>query len=447
MTSSGLLTMSRKELDRAEWMLRVHERRMTQAQAAERLGHSVRQVERLYRVYRADGAAALVSKKRGRPSARRLPDTLRAEVVRLVREKYGDFGPTLAREKLAEVHGLVVSVETLRQWMIGDGVWLPRDRKLPRAHQPRARRSCLGELVQIDGCDHEWFEDRAPRCVLLVFVDDATSRLMQLRFVQSESTFDYFETTRSYLAKHGRPVAFYSDKHSVFRTTAKEPRAGDGGTQFARAMSELNIDILCANSPQAAGRVERAHQTLQDRLVKELRLRGIASIDAGNAFLPEFAADYDARFARLPANPHDAHRPLRPDDDLEEIFRWKEQRRLTTNLTIHYRRSLYLVEDTLAARAAAGKQVDVHEREDGTVLIRYGSQKLEATAVRKEGHVSQQDVESNKYLAHILDQLRHEQLARDEETLRSGTATLRQKHRLRLDMLRRRGTAAPSSES
>jgi transposase len=440
MDSPGLLTMSRKELDRAEWMLRVHERRMTQAQAAERLGLSVRQVERLYRAYKAGGAVGLVSKKRGRPSSRRLPDALRAVAVRLVREKYGDFGPTLAREKLAEMHGLVVSVETLRQWLIADGVWLPRDRKLPRPHPPRARRPCLGELVQIDGCNHEWFEARAPRCVLLVFVDDATSRLMQLRFVQSESTFDYFDATRSYLAKHGRPVAFYSDKHSVFRATAKEPRGGDGGTQFSRAMSELNIDILCANSPQAKGRVERAHQTLQDRLVKELRLRGIGSIDAGNAFLPQFAADYDARFARLPANPQDAHRPLRPYDDLQEIFRWKEQRKLTTNLTIHYRRSLYLVEDTLVARAAAGKQVDVHECDDGTVLIRCSGEKLQATAVRKAGGVSQQDVESNKYLARILDHVRHEQLARDQETLRTGKATLRQKNRLRLDMLRRGGS-------
>jgi hypothetical protein len=224
MTSPGFLTMSRKELDRAEWMLRVHEHRMTQVQAAERL--SVRQVERLYHAYKAEGAAGLVSKKRGRPSVRRLPDALRAGVVRLVREKYGDFGPTLAREKLAEVHGLVVSVETLRQWMMVEGIWLPRSRRLSRAHQPRARRPCLGELVQIDGCNHEWFEARGPRCVLLVFVDDATSRLMQLLFVQSESTFDYFDATRSYLAKHGRPVAFYSDKHCIFRVAAKQPHGG-----------------------------------------------------------------------------------------------------------------------------------------------------------------------------------------------------------------------------
>jgi hypothetical protein len=272
---------------------------------------------------------------------------------------------------------------------------------------------------------------------LLVFVDDATSRLMQLRFVQSESTFDYFNATRSYIERYGRPVAFYSDKHSIFRVNAKQRTGGDGTTQFARAMSELNIDILCANSPQAKGRVERAHLTLQDRLVKELRLRGISSIEGANPFLAEFAADYDARFARPAANAHDAHRPLRPEDSLDEIFQWKEQRKLTTNLTLHYRRSLYLIKDTTAARSAAGKFVDVHERDDGSVVIRYRGEVLDATAVRKAGHVSQQDIESNKYLARVLTQIRDAQLVRDEEALRSSKMTSRQKERLRADIARR----------
>src|SRR6185436_12283760 len=195
----ALLTMSQQEIDRAEWMLRVRERRATQAQVAERLGLSVRQVERLYRAYRAGGAAALVSKKRGRPSGRRLPDTLRADALSLVRAHYSDFRPTFAHEKLTEVHGLRLSVETLRQWMVADGLWMARAGRRAKPHPPRHRRSCLGELVQIDGCDHEWFEERAPRCTLLVFVDDATGRLMHLRFAACESTFDYFEATRRYL--------------------------------------------------------------------------------------------------------------------------------------------------------------------------------------------------------------------------------------------------------
>jgi hypothetical protein len=175
---------------------------------------------------------------------------------------------------------------------------------------------------------------------------------MQLRFAEVESTFEYFEAARGYLAKHGRPVAFYSDKASVFRVNAKEPKGGDGTTQFARAMGELNIDILCANIPQAKGRVERAHQTLQDGLVKELRLHGISTMTAANAFVEIYMADYNRRFAQPPALPQDAHRPLRPRDDLDEILRWREQRKLTNNLAIHYKRMLFVVEETPAALAA-----------------------------------------------------------------------------------------------
>jgi hypothetical protein len=231
----------------------------------------------------------LVSKKRGRPSARRLSEDVRTALVALLQARYADFGPTLALEKLTEQHGARLSRETLRKWMMAAGLWLPRAQRRQRPHPPRYRRPCLGELVQIDGCDHEWFEARWPRCVLLVFVDDATSRIMQLRFVASESTFDYFAAVRRYIKEHGKPVAFYSDKASIFRVNARAPRCGPNATQFARAMGELNVDVLCANSPQAKGRVERAHQTLQDRLVKELRLRGIDNPDDANRFGPELS--------------------------------------------------------------------------------------------------------------------------------------------------------------
>jgi hypothetical protein len=184
-----------------------------------------------------------------------------------------DFGPTLAAEKLAAVHGCTISRETLRGWMIAAGLWIDRRHRLPSPHQPRRRRDCCGELVQIDGSEHAWFEDRAEKCTLLAFIDDATSRLMHLRFVASESAFDYFRATRGYLETHGKPIAFYSDKHSIFRVNAKDAAGGDGATQFGRALRELNVDILCANSPQAKGRVERAFGTLQDRLVKSLPSR------------------------------------------------------------------------------------------------------------------------------------------------------------------------------
>ena len=293
MDDTGCLTMSAKELNRLEILGRVLERRLTQTQAAQQLGLSVRQVERLCRKLRVEGPRGLVSQKRGRVSNRRLPSELRERTLLLVQSCYSDFGPTLAAEKLRECHGVIVSVETLRRWMIDAEFWLPRSQRGRRVHQPRHRRSCVGELIQIDGCDHAWFEDRSPKCTLLVYVDDATSRLMELRFVASESTFDYFAATRSYLERHGKPVTFYSDQATVFRATASEARKEGGSAQFGRALSELNIDIVCANTPQAKGRVERAHLTLQDRLVKELRLRGISTPEAANAYAPEFMAAYN----------------------------------------------------------------------------------------------------------------------------------------------------------
>src|SRR6266404_4882453 len=205
---TGHVTMSVKELDRVQLMTRLAERRLTQRRAAELSGLTERHVRRLYRAFKRDGAAALVSRQRGRPSPRQLPAATRERALELVCERYADFGPTLAHQKLTEAHGLALSVETLRQWMIAAEVWLPRSQRLRRSYPPRERRACRGELVQIDGCEHAWFEDRGPVCTLLVYVDDATSSLMELRFAESESTFDYFAATRSYLAGHGKPVAF-----------------------------------------------------------------------------------------------------------------------------------------------------------------------------------------------------------------------------------------------
>jgi hypothetical protein len=229
----------------------------------------------------------------------------------LIAKRYPDFGPTFACEKLREAQGFDLSVATVRRLMTAAGFWIPRKLRPPKVHQPRNRRSCLGELVQIDGSDHRWFEERGPSCTLLVFIDDATSRLMTLHFTQIESTFSYFEAMEHYLSAHGKPVALYSDKFSVYRVNAnnyEEKTFGKGITQFGRACFELNIDTWCANSSQAKGRVERANLTLQDRLVKELRLREIDSKEAANAYAPSFIADYNARFAKPPRSAHDAHR-------------------------------------------------------------------------------------------------------------------------------------------
>ena len=329
-----------KEVDRLGVIEEVARKRLRQRGAAERLGLSVRQVKRLLRRYRELGARGLISGHRGRKANNAIAPEVREEMLGLVRERYEDFSPTLAAEKLREVHGYRVSAETVRKWMIEQGLWRSRKRGGMRVHPSRPRRAALGELVQIDGSPHKWFEDRGPYCTLIVFIDDATSRLMALCFAEAETTEAYMRTLRGYLDTHGRPVAIYSDKHSIFRVNQKD-REGDP-TQFTRALLTLDIQPIHANTPQAKGRVERANATLQDRLVKELRLRGIHSIDQANAFLPEFLADYNARFSVSPHNPHDAHRPVLHDRaSVDLILSLHSTRRLSRNLTLRYRNREY----------------------------------------------------------------------------------------------------------
>jgi transposase len=272
-----VVAMSHGELSRYDTLRRFERGELRIEDAAMLLGVSRRQVYRLLGRLRSDGPEALVSWKRGRPSNRTFSAEFRTRVVDLVRENYSDFGPTLAAEYLAERHKITISHETLRKWMIAEGFWKDRDARRPRPYQPRYRRDCRGELIQIDGSKHWWFEDRGQQCTLLVYIDDATSELMNLKMVESESTFAYMDATREYIEAHGKPVAFYSDKHSVFRNNTASAK-GDGMTHFGRSMEALNIEIICAHSPQAKGRVERANATLQDRLVKAMRLEGISTI-------------------------------------------------------------------------------------------------------------------------------------------------------------------------
>lgn len=230
-----LVTMTDKDLYRLGLIQRVSERTLLQREAARLIGVSVRQVQRLMNRFRISGAAGLTHATRGKSGANRLDDSLRLRIMELLREKYSDFGPTLTAEKLSERHNIRVSVETLRKWMTADGLCGPHSRRKPRVYQPRYRRDCLGELVQIDGSHHDWFEGRASTCCLLVYMDDATGRLMHLRFCETESAFDYMQATREYLDKHGKPVAFYSDKHAVFRVSQAETRR-TGTTQFGRVL-------------------------------------------------------------------------------------------------------------------------------------------------------------------------------------------------------------------
>lgn len=241
---------SMREIDRLKTIQAIVDGHLTASIGAQRLDLSVRQIYRLVDRYKLSGPPGLRSQHIGKPSNHQLPIGVKERAGRLILQHYPDFGPTLAAEKLAELHGIHLAIGTVRQMMIDLGLWVPRRQRPPRIQQPRYRRACFGELIQIDGCDHRWFEERAPACTAIVFVDDATSQITALRFVHSESTFAYFGTLRDHLVAHGRPLAFYSDKASVFRVNHKSVR-GEGQTQFARALNDLNIDGLAVR-PRAA---------------------------------------------------------------------------------------------------------------------------------------------------------------------------------------------------
>ena len=416
MAATERITMTMRELDRFKVIQDVVDGRLKPWRAAERLGLTTRQIRRLVGRLREHGARGLVSGRRAKPSNNRLDALTADRALSIIRERYVDFGPTLACEKLWECHGIRLAKETVRRLMMDAGLWMPRRQRPPKVYQPRARRACLGELIQIDGCDHRWFEERAPQCTLLVYVDDATSRLMTLHFTATESTFSYFEATRQYIASHGKPVAFYSDKYSVFRK-AGASKDGNSVTHFGRAMYELNIDTFCANSSPAKGRVERAHLTLQDRLVKELRLRGISTVAEANAYAPAFMAAYNARFAKPPKSAFDAHRPLRADEDLEQVFTWREPRKVTKSLTVQYDRVMYLLDDAPENRKLIDRYIEVWEYPDGRIELRADTRVLPCRQYDRLAEIDQAAIVENKRLSHVLQLAQAVQAQRDNRRI------------------------------
>lgn len=404
----GWVMMSERDLNRIEVLAQVDDGRLNVQSGANILDVSKRQMFRLLKTYRTNGAAAIRHRARGKVPNNQIHTAKRAYALVLVKENYKDFGPTLAAEMLAEHHGFKVSRETLRKWMVEDGIWLSRKQRR-KFHQPRLRRECFGELIQIDGSDHRWFEDRADPCTLLVFIDDATSMLMELRFVPSESTFSYFEALESYLLKFGRPVAFYSDKHTVFRV-ARPNKHRTGMTQFGRALAELNIEILCANSSQAKGRVERANRTLQDRLVKELRLAGISSMENGNAFLEGFMARFNAKFAKSPAKSDNLHRSLNIEPDrLNEVFCLRDKRYVGKDLTLKYDRKRIKLQINDLARGLVGKYVDVYEYGCGRIQVRTKGVALPHSILNPERRITHAAITENKRLGAVLAYIKAEQ--------------------------------------
>ena len=422
-----LLNMSAKELSRLEVMHRLARKEMSQKEAGRILDLSTRQIKRLLSAYRQLGAAGLVSKHRGRKGNNRLADEVKRSALNLLKSKYQGFGPTLAHEKLVEKENLQLSAESVRQLMIAEDLWKPHTAKKVVTHPLRERRACFGELVQIDGSPHDWFEGRAQACVLLVFIDDATGKLVQLLFVESESFFSYCQAAEGYFRQFGKPVAFYSDKNSIFRVN--QPSAGTHPdlTQFGRAMQELAIQIICANTPQAKGRVERVIQTLQDRLPKEMRLGGISSMAEGNAYLPEFLQDFNQRFAEEPRSSVDAHRLLTANEDLARILSWQETRTLSKNLTLQFHKTVYQIQTARPTFALRNAYVTVCVNAQENITILYNAKPLPFTIYNQQAH--QAEVVSAKQLDRTLNEKRLPHKPAPDHPWRQGFTTPLSKRR------------------
>ena len=413
-----VVQMSLKEADRYAVIQQVIERTMGQSDAALWLNISVRQVKRLARAIRLDGAQGAISKRWGVASNRRTPQLVQDRFVGLVREHYSDFGPTLACEYLASQHGYTGSAETLRGWMMQAGLWKAKRSRVRRIHSPRERRSRLGELVQIDGSPHAWFEGRSGKCCLIAFIDDATGALLQACFYPVESTNAYLHSLQCYVGVHGRPLALYSDRHSIF--TKHDPE-DPVPTQFERAVGELNIESILAYSPQAKGRVERAFQTLQDRLVKALRLARISTIEAANAWLPSYLAKHNARFVRLAADDANAHRAYAGDAQaLARICAHHYERVLSKTLTCQFKGRLLVVltQSDQPRYALRAQRVKVMEHLDGKLELLWGAEALPFKTFERHQHLNASRVADDKLLNARVDSV----LAKEATRLRKMQA-------------------------
>ncbi|MGB8840855.1 MAG: ISNCY family transposase, partial [Aliidongia sp.] len=346
--------------------------------ASETLKISLRQTKRICKRYKSKGAEGLIHQGRGKSSNRRMNEKLKAKVKELIiKEEFTGFGPTLFQETLKEEYGIKVSREWLRQQMTNEGRWQPKKEKKITTHPRRKRRSRRGELIQLDGSYEDWFEDRGPRCCLLVMIDDATSEIMAMRFVEHETTQDYLELMREYIGRYNRPLALYSDRHSIFKVSKGEAKATDiRRSQFERAMKELGVEMIHARSPQAKGRVERANGTLQDRLIKKMRRRGIATMERGNDFLEEYLKEHNLKFAKEAESKEDAHIELLSSMDLDKILVIKEKRKILKNLEVQYQNVVYQLQLKNRARRMRGSEVTVLEGAKGRISIEYEGKKI-----------------------------------------------------------------------
>jgi hypothetical protein len=369
------ITLSQPERDRLKVLHEVQQKHLTQVAAAQRLKITDRHVRRLLGALGERGDRSLVHGLRGRPSNRKLGARFQEKILARLRQRYADFGPTLAAEHLAQ-EGFAVSRETLRKWMTQAALWRPRRQRVKAVHVWRERRASFGELVMQDSSPFRWLEDRGPACQLIALIDDASSRIWG-RFTEHDTTEENLRTLEGWLRRYGRPLAHYTDKASIFRTAGPQPLAeqlrGDPlRTQFGRALHELGIEWIAAHSPQAKGRIERLFETLQDRLVKEMRLAGIDSIAAANHFLEmRFLPEWEQRFTVVPRGSRNAHRPLGREQRLEEILSVRVARRVTQDHTVSWDGKRWGVVRAEVCAGLRGAAVEIERRLDGSHWLRY----------------------------------------------------------------------------
>lgn len=398
--------MSEGEAQRYAVVRQVLAGQVSQVMAAAQLGLSVRQIKRLCAAVRAQGAAGLVSRRRGQPSNRRIGAHRKNAIMQIVTERYADFGPQLASEYLAEHHAQVISAETLRGWMIEQGLWKAKRRRAARQHVTRERRACLGELVQIDGSHHDWFEGRADKCCLIAFIDDATGRVLAARFSPTETTQAYFEVLRRHVQTHGSPLAYYSDRHSIF---TKHDSEDPDPTQFERALLQLRIEPICAHSPQAKGRVERLFQTLQDRLCKAMRLAAISGIEQANAWLPQYLQRHNQRFAVAARESQDAHRPYTGSPEaLARICALHHRRQLSAQLSCSFEGSQIWIRPGQPNAPGGRARVDIAQYADGGLEVLYRGNVLQHSQHLIHEHLLHKRAADGKTVNQRVDSLSQE---------------------------------------
>lgn len=394
MSGEDIVIMSVKELRRVSIIQKVIEKQLSQTKAADVLGLSARQIRRIIKRVIQEGNKGIVHKSRGKPSGRKLSESLKNKALQLYQKKYHDFGPTLANEKLLDEEGIKISTQTLRNWLITEGLWQNR-RKRKKHRQWRQRKEYLGEMVQMDGSHHDWLEGRGPKLVLMGYIDDATNKVFG-RFYDYEGTMPAFDSFKRYIQRYGIPQSVYLDKHSTYKSQAKasiedELNNRKPMSQFERALDELGVQVIHAHSPQAKGRIERLFGTLQDRLIKEMRLKGISSKTQANKFLGTYLPVYNKRFSFKAAQTANLHRPRPRSQNISEVLCVKKRRTVRNDSTIAYNKKLYQLADI-----KPNKKVIVHEKTDESIVIKYQEKRVKFKEIQHQSLPACQQPENDK---------------------------------------------------